>query len=59
MRRKTLPLVLGAIAVTLAARAVTRAEQPPAIEWRTDLARAREEARDARRPLFLVFRCEA
>lgn len=32
---------------------------PPLIDWKTDLAAARAQARDQDKPLLAVFRCEA
>ena len=55
MRRAALPLLVVPAVVALTR---ARAEDPPAIAWRTDLAAAREEARAAGKPLFLYFRCE-
>lgn len=55
MRRVVLPL---AAAVSVLALAASRAEDPTGIDWRRDLAAAREEARASGKPLFMVFRCE-
>lgn len=55
MRRAALPFV---IALTVVAWATSRAEDPPGIVWRRDLAAARDEARAGGKPLLLVFRCE-
>lgn len=49
---------LTVVSLVAVASAPARAEDPPAIAWRTDLAAAREEARAAGKPLFLYFRCE-
>lgn len=57
MDRAALPL-LAVPALVATALTLARAEDPPAIAWRTDLATAREEARAAGKPLFLYFRCE-
>lgn len=54
MRRST--LLLGGLAC--AALALAHGQDAPAIAWRTDLDAARAEAREAGKPLFLVFRCE-
>lgn len=56
MRRAALPLITVPLAVL--ALAASRAQEPAPIAWRRDLAAAREEARAAGKPLFMVFRCE-
>lgn len=55
------------LALTSASSLLPRPQEPPpdaslpeldTIGWRTDLETARREAKAARKPLFVVFRCE-
>jgi hypothetical protein len=52
MRRALVLVALASLA------AFTARAEDEGIAWRTDLARAREEARRDGKPLFVVFRCE-
>lgn len=51
-----LPWLVGAGGIALAAAALAPAAPGPDIPWRTDLEAARREARDAGKPLLVVFR---
>jgi len=51
MRRELGWLGVGILAATAAV-----AQEPPALQWATDLERARAQAREQGRPLLVVFR---
>lgn len=68
---RSIPLTLAALlplALVSAASLLPRPQEPPStglqlpdldtIGWRTDLETARREAIAAKKPLFVVFRCE-
>lgn len=52
---KRIALAAALLSLALLRPATGEGEDFP---WRTDLAAARDEARKAGKPLFVVFRCE-
>lgn len=54
----TRSFLLAALGAGVVAAALAAPAQEPTVRWRSDWESARREAREASKPLFVVFRCE-
>jgi len=58
MHTRTLFGLCGSVALLAAATAGLPPADGDEIEWRTSLAKAEAEARESKKPMLVVFRCE-